>query len=76
MRYSCIVDHFCAWVEEVVVPIFKNESNMAKFPQCVSDGKLNFLKNIRQAVASLATRVSVFGGEVMGVTKAQNHPKT
>ena len=32
------LDHFCALVEEVVVPIFKNELNMAKFPQCVSDG--------------------------------------
>ena len=35
---TCL-DHFCAWVEEVVVPIFKNENNMSKFPQCVSDGK-------------------------------------
>ena len=34
----CHLDHFCALVEEVVVPIFKNELNMAKFPQCVSDG--------------------------------------
>ena len=32
-------DHFCALVEEVFVPIFRNELNMAKFPQCVSDGE-------------------------------------
>ena len=33
-------DHFCALVEEVFVPIFRNELNMAKFPQCVSDGEI------------------------------------
>ena len=36
--HAAYSDHFCALVEEVVVPIFKNELNMAKFPQCVSDG--------------------------------------
>ena len=34
------LDHFCALVEEVFVPIFRNELNMAKFPQCVSDGEI------------------------------------
>ena len=34
------LEHFCALVEEVMVPILKNEANMAKFPQCISDGKI------------------------------------
>ena len=33
-----VLDHFCAWVEEVLVPIFKNEDNINKFPQCVAYG--------------------------------------
>ena len=32
------LEHFCALVEEVMVPILKNEANMSKFPQCISDG--------------------------------------
>ena len=32
------LDHFCAWVEEVLVPIFHNEDNMSKFPECVAAG--------------------------------------
>ena len=32
------LEHFCALVEEVMVPILKNEANLAKFPQCISDG--------------------------------------
>ena len=39
-RVLFALDHFCALVEEVFVPIFRNELNMAKFPQCVSDGEL------------------------------------
>ena len=35
-----VLDHFCAWVEEVIVPVFKNENNITKFPQCVADGGL------------------------------------
>lgn len=34
------LEHFCALVEEVMVPILRNEANMAKFPQCISDGKM------------------------------------
>ena len=30
-------EHFCAWVEEVIVPLFKNESNICKFPKCLAD---------------------------------------
>ena len=37
------LEHFCALVEEVMVPILKNEANMAKFPQCISDGRYCFL---------------------------------
>ena len=37
------LEHFCALVEEVMVPILKNEANMAKFPQCISDGRYGFL---------------------------------
>ena len=33
------LEHFCALVEEVMVPILKNEANLAKFPQCISDGE-------------------------------------
>ena len=37
-----LVDHFCTWLEDVIVPIFKNDRNLVKFPQYVSDGN-NFL---------------------------------
>ena len=40
LKFLFVSDHFCALVEEVFVPIFRNELNMAKFPQCVSDGKI------------------------------------
>ena len=33
------LEHFCALVEEVMVPILKNEANLAKFPQCIADGR-------------------------------------
>ena len=33
-----MTEHFCALVEEVMVPILRNECNMSKFPQCISDG--------------------------------------
>ena len=35
------LEHFCALVEEVMVPILKNEANLAKFPQCIADGRKN-----------------------------------
>ena len=31
------LDQFCALVEEVVVPLFKNETNICKFPKCLAD---------------------------------------
>ena len=44
------LDHFCAWVEEVIAPILKNEKNLAKFPQCVAD-------DIRRQMHELSTSV-------------------
>ena len=32
-------EHFCSWLEEVIVPVFNNEDNIAKFPQCVGAGQ-------------------------------------
>ena len=34
------LDHFCAWLEDVIVPIFKNKANLNKFSQFVSNGKV------------------------------------
>ena len=34
------LEHFCALVEEVMVPILKNDGNMSKFPECISEGWL------------------------------------
>ena len=31
-------DQFCALVEEVIAPLFKNPLNMCKFPECISEG--------------------------------------
>ena len=36
-HYVLLSEHFCAWVEEVIVPLFKNESNICKFPKCLAD---------------------------------------
>ena len=33
-----ILDHFCTWLDEVIVPVLKNDENLAKFPQYVADG--------------------------------------
>ena len=42
------LEHFCALVEEVMVPILKNEANMSKFPQCISDGNyIHFTKTLK-----------------------------
>ena len=55
------LDQFCALVEEVVVPIFKNEFNMAKFPQCVAD-------DIKKQVHELSTSVYQIRGHIKGRT--------
>ena len=61
--YPNALDHFCGWVEEVdmiqneekklmslkvIVPIFRNENNMMKFPQCVS---YDIKKQVRRAIS-------------------------
>ena len=37
LSHVLLSEHFCAWVEEVIVPLFKNESNICKFPKCLAD---------------------------------------
>ena len=74
-----VLDHFCALVEEVFVPIFRNELNMDKFPQCVSDGKilvkyytpvvnLLFISDIKRQVHELSTSVYQIRGHIKGKT--------
>ena len=55
------LDQFCALVEEVVVPLFKNEFNMSKFPQCVAD-------DIKKQVHELSTSVYQIRGHIKGRT--------
>ena len=55
------LDQFCALVEEVVVPLFKNELNMDKFPKCVAD-------DIKRQVHELATSVYQIRGHIKGRT--------
>ena len=53
IQYSLrIADHFCALVEEVFVPIFRNVLNLAKFPECVADGE----KDCSKTVSSCETK--------------------
>ena len=72
-----VLDHFCAWVEEVLVPIFKNEENINKFPQCVAYGKIlisltipSFFPSldIKKQVHELATAVYQIRGHIKGRT--------
>ena len=72
-----VLDHFCAWVEEVLVPIFKNEENISKFPQCVAYGKLLTSSifqsiipalDIKKQVHELATAVYQIRGHIKGRT--------
>ena len=71
-----VLDHFCAWVEEVLVPIFQNEDNMSKFPQCVAYGEChtialafpNLLADIKKQVHELATAVYQIRGHIKGKT--------
>ena len=72
------LEHFCALVEEVMVPILKNEANMAKFPQCISDGENTFginqltslfvISDIKKQVHELATSVYQIRGHIKGKT--------
>ena len=36
---SLSLDHFCSWINEVLVPIFSNEDNISRLPECVANGK-------------------------------------
>ena len=72
------LEHFCALVEEVMVPILKNEANLAKFPQCIADGMkalfyfFRFLyvcsSDIKKQVHELATSVYQIRGHIKGKT--------
>ena len=55
------LDHFCAWVEEVIAPILKNEANLNKFPKCVAD-------DIKRQVHELSTAVYQIRGHIKGKT--------
>jgi len=55
------LDHFCAWVEEVIAPILKNELNLEKFPKCVAD-------DIKRQVHELSTAVYQIRGHIKGKT--------
>lgn len=59
--YPNALDHFCGWVEEVLVPIFRNEANMLKYPHCVS-------YDIKKQVHELATAVFQIRGLIKGRT--------
>ena len=55
------LDHFCAWVEEVIAPILKLEKNLDKFPQCIAD-------DIKRQVHELSTSVFQIRGYIKGRT--------
>ena len=55
------LEHFCALVEEVMVPLLRNELNLAKFPQCIAD-------DIRKQIHELATSVYQIRGHIKGKT--------
>ena len=37
-KIICILDHFCSWVSQVLVPIFDNDENLVRIPECVAYG--------------------------------------
>ena len=37
---SLSLDHFCSWINEVLVPIFSNEDNISRLPECVANGEI------------------------------------
>ena len=55
------LDHFCAWVEEVIAPILKLEKNLDKFPHCIAD-------DIKRQVHELSTSVYQIRGYIKGRT--------
>lgn len=38
LSLSSSSDHFCSWINEVLVPIFSNEDNISRLPECVANG--------------------------------------
>ena len=64
-------------MEEVIIPIFKNEQNVSKFPQCVGDGKeYEIMKptlqwsfsDIKRQIHELKTTVYQIRGHIKGKT--------
>ena len=66
-------------MEEVIIPIFKNENNISKFPQCVGEGKIektNTLfvllfvasSDIKRQIHELKTTVHQIRGHIKGKT--------
>jgi dynein heavy chain len=55
------LDHFCAWVEEIIAPILKLEKNLEKFPHCIAD-------DIKRQVHELSTSVYQIRGYIKGRT--------
>ena len=53
-------EHFCAWVEEVIVPLFKNESNICKFPKCLAD---DIKRQVQVKIAKLDISIMIEIGE-------------
>ena len=42
-------------MEEVIAPIFRNESNLSKFPHCLSQGKLLLLCFVEMNILDIKT---------------------
>ena len=63
-------------MEEVIIPIFKNEKNISKFPQCVGEGKqfktihyqLSVAPDIKRQIHELKTTVHQIRGHIKGKT--------
>ena len=34
-----VLDQFCTWAQQVVLPIFSNPANLAKFPEYIAKGE-------------------------------------
>ena len=67
------LENFCALVEEVMVPLLRNELNLSKFPQCIADGEgvlshSILFPDIRKQIHELATSVYQIRGHIKGKT--------
>ena len=70
-------EHFCTWVEEVIVPIFKNRDNLAKFPRCLALGEIGMSPclfgtfsslDMKRQVHDMAETVHQIKGHIKGKT--------